>query len=133
MKYRFRATRVEVVERTIQASSEEDAERKVREELRVSWAFAGSWKTVALEVEVLEAVPRVPPRPIQAAPADGVAVDDGPLGLTMKDAGKLVGVDYRTIRAGIENGTIPTIQLGNRRLIPRSELLRVFGVDGRAD
>ena len=49
--------------------------------------------------------------------------------LTMKDAAKLVGVDYRTIKLGIESGTIPTVQLGPRRMIPRAGLLRAFGVD----
>jgi hypothetical protein len=48
---------------------------------------------------------------------------------TMKDAPKLVGVDYRTIKLDIENGTIPTAQLGPRRMIPRLTLLRTFGVD----
>lgn len=52
-----------------------------------------------------------------------------PPALTMKDAAKLVGVDYRTIKLGIENGTIPTVQLGPRRMIPRVSLLRAFGVD----
>ncbi|MGP3536420.1 helix-turn-helix domain-containing protein [Microbacterium sp. RD1] len=51
------------------------------------------------------------------------------LALTMKDAAKLVGVDYRTIKLGIESGTIPTVQLGQRRMIPRIPLLRAFGVD----
>ncbi|MEV8266238.1 helix-turn-helix domain-containing protein [Microbacterium sp. NPDC076911] len=51
------------------------------------------------------------------------------LALTMKDAARLVGVDYRTIKQGIETGTIPTVQLGARRMIPRAELLRVFGID----
>jgi len=51
------------------------------------------------------------------------------LALTMKDAAKLVGVDYRTIKLGIESGTIPTVQLGPRRMIPRVPLLRVFGID----
>lgn len=51
------------------------------------------------------------------------------LALTMKDAAKLVGVDYRTIKLGIESGTIPTIQLGPRRMIPRVPLLRVFGIN----
>jgi hypothetical protein len=37
------------------------------------------------------------------------------LALAMKDAAKLVGVDYRTIKLGIESGTIPTVQLGPRR------------------
>ncbi|BDV31248.1 helix-turn-helix domain-containing protein [Microbacterium terricola] len=51
------------------------------------------------------------------------------LALTMKDAAKLVGVDYRTIKLGIDSGTIPTIQLGPRRMIPRAGLLRAFGVE----
>lgn len=51
------------------------------------------------------------------------------LALTMKDAGQLVGVDYRTIKQGIESGTIPTVQLGRRRVIPRAGLLRAFGID----
>ncbi len=51
------------------------------------------------------------------------------LALTMKDAAKLVGVDYRTIKQGIESGTIPTVQLGSRRMIPRAGLLRAFGVE----
>lgn len=51
------------------------------------------------------------------------------LALTMKDAAKLIGVDYRTIKLGIESGTIPTIQLGPRRMIPRVPLLRVFGIN----
>lgn len=51
------------------------------------------------------------------------------LALTMKDAAKLVGVDYRTIKLGIDSGTIPTIQLGPRRMIPRIPLLRAFGIN----
>ncbi|MCM3613887.1 DNA-binding protein [Microbacterium enclense] len=47
----------------------------------------------------------------------------------MKDAAKLVGVHYRTIKLGIENGTIPTVQLGPRRMIPRVPLLHAFGVE----
>ncbi|GEP49268.1 hypothetical protein MSA03_27760 [Microbacterium saccharophilum] len=54
---------------------------------------------------------------------------DNSLALTMKDAAKLVGVDYRTIKLGIESGTIPTIQLGPRRMIPRAGLLRAFGIN----
>lgn len=54
------------------------------------------------------------------------------LALTMKDAAKLVGVDYRTIKQGIEGGTIPTVQLGLRRMIPRAGLLRAFGVEAES-
>ncbi|MEV4689071.1 DNA-binding protein [Microbacterium sp. LWH3-1.2] len=46
----------------------------------------------------------------------------------IKDAAKLVGVDYRTIRLGIESGTIPTVQLGPRRMFPAFRCC-AFGVD----
>ena len=51
------------------------------------------------------------------------------LALTMKAAAELVGVDYRTIKLGIDSGTIPTVQLGPRRMIPRAAFLRIFGVE----
>jgi|TARA_Y100001968_G_scaffold302508_1_gene315885 excisionase family DNA binding protein len=51
------------------------------------------------------------------------------LALTMKAAAELVGVDYPTIKLGIDSGTIPTVQLGPRRMIPRAALLRIFGVE----
>ncbi|WP_438354915.1 excisionase family DNA-binding protein [Microbacterium sp. CJ88] len=51
------------------------------------------------------------------------------LALTYKDAAILVGVEYRTIKAGVDRGTIPTVQLGPRRMIPRAALLKLFGVD----
>lgn len=51
------------------------------------------------------------------------------LALTYKDAADLVGVEYRTIKAGVERGTIPSIQLGPRKMIPRAGLLRAFGVE----
>jgi hypothetical protein len=41
----------------------------------------------------------------------------------------LVGVDYRRIKLGNETGTISTVQLSPRRMIPRAGLLRAFGVD----
>ena len=50
----------------------------------------------------------------------------------MKDAAKLVGVDYRTIKLGIDSGTIPTVQLGPRRMIPRAGPLRAFGVEAES-
>lgn len=51
------------------------------------------------------------------------------LALTYKDAADLVGVEYRTIKAGVERGTIPFVQLGPRKMIPRAGLLRLFGVE----
>lgn len=53
------------------------------------------------------------------------------LALTMKDIAKLVGVDYRTIKLGIENRNIPAVRLGPRRMIPRAPLLRIFSAEAQ--
>ena len=39
------------------------------------------------------------------------------LARTMKDAAKLVGVDYRTIKLGIESGRIPTERENSARAV----------------
>ncbi|AZZ54287.1 DNA-binding protein [Rathayibacter festucae DSM 15932] len=52
----------------------------------------------------------------------------GPAALTFKEAAALVQIDQRKISAAVKNGTIPSIQLGARRMIPRAALLRVFGI-----
>lgn len=46
--------------------------------------------------------------------------------ITRIDAAAALGVDPRTVTAGIENGTIPAVKLGRRVLIPREKFLRLF-------
>ena len=46
----------------------------------------------------------------------------------MKDAAAALGVDPRTISAGIKEGSIPGIKLGRRVVIPREKFLKLFEV-----
>lgn len=46
--------------------------------------------------------------------------------ITRTDAAAALGVDPRTVTAGIENGTIPSVKLGRRVVIPREKFLRIF-------
>ncbi len=55
----------------------------------------------------------------------------GSLVITRVDAARALGVDPRTVTAGIENGTIPSVKLGRRVVIPREKFLRLF--DPNAD
>lgn len=48
------------------------------------------------------------------------------IGITMKDAASALGVDPRTISAGIKEGSIPGIKLGRRVIIPREKFLKLF-------
>lgn len=46
--------------------------------------------------------------------------------ITRKDAAEALGVDPRTITVGINDGTIPSVKLGRRVVIPREKFLRIF-------
>lgn len=45
------------------------------------------------------------------------------------DAAAALGVDPRTVSAGIENGTIPSVKLGRRVLIPPEKFIKLFDGD----
>ncbi|QNV37555.1 helix-turn-helix domain-containing protein [Rothia terrae] len=46
--------------------------------------------------------------------------------VTAVDAAELLGVDRRTVSRGIADGTIPSIRVGRRVLIPRVRLLHML-------
>ncbi len=46
--------------------------------------------------------------------------------ITRTEAAAALGVDPRTVTIGIENGSIPSIKLGRRVVIPREKFLRLF-------
>jgi excisionase family DNA binding protein len=49
--------------------------------------------------------------------------------ITRTEAAAALGVDPRTVTAGVENGTIPSVRLGRRLVIPREKFLRIFDPD----
>lgn len=49
--------------------------------------------------------------------------------ITRAEAAAALGVDPRTVTAGIENGSIPSVKLGRRVVIPREKFLRLFDPD----
>lgn len=46
--------------------------------------------------------------------------------ITRVEAAAALGVDPRTVSVGIENGSIPSVRLGRRVVIPREKFLRLF-------
>jgi excisionase family DNA binding protein len=49
--------------------------------------------------------------------------------ISRTEAAAALGVDPRTVTAGIENGTIPGVKLGRRLVIPREKFLKIFDPD----
>jgi hypothetical protein len=49
--------------------------------------------------------------------------------ISRTDAASLLKCDPRTVSRGIVNGSIPSISLGRRKLIPLKPFLRLLGVE----
>jgi excisionase family DNA binding protein len=116
MRYKVVVTRVQVAERFIRATSEEDAASKVQDEFDRPYGYFGSWKTTGTEVDVIEAeqTTAIKPAPLAA---------DGPLLLSLKDAGKALGLSYSTLYQMVNHGDIDHVLLGTRKYISREHLI----------
>lgn len=90
MRYKVVATRVQVAERFVRATNEEDAASKVQAELDRPYGYLGSWKTTSSEVDIIEAE-----QTTVIGPANLSAT--GPMLLSIKDAAKSLGISYSTL------------------------------------
>ncbi|WP_426624286.1 helix-turn-helix domain-containing protein [Leifsonia sp. McL0607] len=116
MRYKVMVTRVQVAERWVRATDEEDAARKVQEEFDRPFGYFGSWKTTASEVEVVEAEQTkvIRPHPLS---------DSGPILLSLKDAGTALGIPYSAVYELTNRGDIEHTKIGSRKYISRDSLM----------
>jgi excisionase family DNA binding protein len=52
--------------------------------------------------------------------------DSMPMAINFSEAARMSGLDRRRIKAGVENGTIPSLRFGPKVLIPRAAFLRLL-------
>jgi excisionase family DNA binding protein len=116
---------VETAEKVVSATDEDDAIRKVQEELAKPYSFFGRWETKALDLEVVGAESR-----LGEAPASIPA--EGPLLLSVNAAGKLLGFSSRSMYELIRTGEIEHVRVGRRVLLARSALTKFIEVNSRS-
>ncbi|MFZ1410812.1 MAG: helix-turn-helix domain-containing protein [Micropruina sp.] len=117
MRYRVTVTRLQVADRWVRATDEEDAAQKVRAEFDRPYGYLGSWKTVSSGVEVVEEEP-------VGGLSPGALSKDGPLILPIKEAAQLLGVSRNHMYELVNNGDIEHLPLASRRYVSREALLR---------
>ncbi|MBB6174276.1 excisionase family DNA binding protein [Nocardiopsis mwathae] len=117
MRYRVMVTRVQVAERYVRAADEEDAAKRVQAEFDRPYGYFGSWKTTNSEVEVIEAEQTtvIKPNPLSK---------EGPLLLSIKDAGKALGLSYSTVTELVNRWEIEHVLIGSRKYISREALMK---------
>lgn len=117
MKFTVMVTRVQVAERGVHAADEESAARKVQEEFDRPYGYFGTWKTVSSEVEVTE-------RESVISTTPSALSTSGSLLLSIKEAGKVLGVSYSTIYELVNRGDLEHVLIGARKYVSREALLQ---------
>ncbi|AOX46834.1 hypothetical protein BJP65_14380 [Microbacterium sp. BH-3-3-3] len=115
-RYKVVVTRVQVAERWIRATDEEDAAKKVQDEFSQPYGFFGSWKDVGSEIEVAEAEQTTVIHP-------NLLSESGPMLLSLKDAGKALGIPYSAVYELTSRGDIEHTRIGSRKYITRESVL----------
>jgi len=116
MRYKVVVTRVQVAERFVRATGEEDAAAKVQDEFTKPYGYFGSWKTTSSEVDVVEAEQTTVIGPVHLSA-------EGPLLLSIKDAAKALGISYSTLYQMVNQGEVEWVSIGTRRYISREKLM----------
>ena len=122
MRYKVVVTRVQVAERFVRATSEEDAAAKVQAEFDRPYGYFGSWTTTTSEIDVVEAEQTRAINPTQLS-------NDGPLLLSIKDAAKALGISYSTLYQMTGQGDIEWVGIGSRKFISRETLMEFIKVN----
>lgn len=119
MRSKIIVSRVQTAERHVHPVTEEDAIRKVQDEIDRPYGFLGGWTTVGTDMDVVAI----------ESPLDGVTpaqiIRDGTFLLSVKAAAKYLGVSYSTLYDLINRGEISHVLIGTRRYVGR-EYLNAF-------
>lgn len=113
MRYKVVVTRVQVAERFVRATSDEDAATRIQAEFDRPYGYFGSWKTTASEVDVVEADQTTVIGPTHLS-------DHGSLLLSIKDAAKALGISYSTLYQMTNAGDIEWVPSGPENTSPES-------------
>lgn len=115
MRYRVIVSRVQVAERYVRAVDEQDAVRKVQEELARPYSFIGGWRTVDTDLDVAEAESSL-------SQAPGPLDEGGAMLLPLKQAAAHLGLSYSSLWQLVRGGEIDHVEIGSRRYISRDAL-----------
>jgi excisionase family DNA binding protein len=116
MRYKVVVTRVQVAERFVRATSEEEAAAKVQAEFDRAYGYFGSWKTTNSEIDVIEAEQTTVIGPTHLS-------NEGPMLLGIKDAAKALGISYSALYQMMNQGDIEWVAIGSRKYISREHLI----------
>jgi excisionase family DNA binding protein len=110
---------VQTATRYVRASSEEEARKKIEDELGRPYGFLGAWQTVAQDID-LAAVES--PLGDQSLP-DHMALKNGDgFVLSIKSTARFLGVPEHMVRRLVNEGDMKHVRFGHRIYITRDQI-----------
>jgi excisionase family DNA binding protein len=116
MRYKIVVSRVQTAERHVRAIGEEEAIRKVQEELERPYGFLGGWTTIGTDMDVVSIQSVLDDRePAQVSSEGGFL-------LSVKAASRHLGLTRSVLYELINRGEIAHVMIGSRRYISRDQI-----------
>lgn len=116
MRYKIVVSRVQTAERHVRATTEEDAIRKVQEELERPYDFLGGWATVGTDMDIVAA------ESVLGGGMPAQINQDGGFLLSVKAAAKHLGASISVMYELVNRGEIAHVMIGSRRYISRDQI-----------
>jgi excisionase family DNA binding protein len=119
MRYTITISRVQTATRHVRAASEEDARKKIEDELSRPYGFLGAWQTVAQDLDLVAIESPLGDQPL---PDHAALKDEGGFVLSVKATARFLGVPEATIRKLVNDGEMKHVRFGQRIYITRDQI-----------
>ena len=119
MRYTITISRVQTATRYVRAASEEDARKKIEDELSRPYGFLGAWQTVAQDLDLVAIESPLGDQPL---PDHAALKDEGGFVLSIKATARFLGVPEATVRKLVNDGDMKHVRFGHRIYITRDQI-----------
>ena len=120
MRYTIVISRVQTAARTVRAASEEEARKKIEDELARPYGFMGAWQTVGQDLDIAAVE-----SPLGDAPLpDHLALRESGQGfaLSIKATARFLGLPESTVRELVNRGDMKHLRVGHRMYVTRDHI-----------
>jgi excisionase family DNA binding protein len=119
MRYTITISRVQTATRHVRAASEEEARKKIEDELSRPYGFLGAWQTVAQDLDLVAIESPLGDQPL---PAHAALKDEGGFVLSIKATARFLGVPESAVRKLVHDGDMKHVRFGQRIYITRDQI-----------
>jgi excisionase family DNA binding protein len=119
MRYTITISRVQTATRHVRAANEEEARKKIEDELSRPYGLLGAWQTVAQDLDLVAIESPLGDQPL---PDHAALKDDGGFVLSIKATARFLGVPEATVRKLVNDGDIKHVRFGHRIYITRDQI-----------